>query len=277
MKHLLILIISFFSAALLQAQILNAGFENWTNNEPDNWFTNNVPGAWVTVSSSTTSFTGVNAAKIEIADFNNAPMFPVLSTILPVTEYHSNLQGYYQFHKTIEEAEFYILVYAFKDQTYIGEGALEIESSAISYTEFNVDITTANQIPDSIMIQFQVVSNSDTETGIGTYALIDQLSFSQTTSVNRIDHNPVGFSLQQNYPNPFNPSTVISWQSPVSGHQILKVFDVLGNEVATLVDGLKDAGYYETEFNASELPSGLYFYQLRSNSFSITKKMMLIK
>lgn len=85
------------------------------------------------------------------------------------------------------------------------------------------------------------------------------------------------FKLYQNYPNPFNPSTVISWQSPIGSNQMLKIYDVLGNEVAILVDEFKDAGYYETEFNASELPSGLYFYQLRSNYFNKTKKMMLIK
>ena len=60
--------------------------------------------------------------------------------------------------------------------------------------------------------------------------------------------NPTGFYLSQNYPNPFNPSTKISWQSPVSGWQTLKVYDVLGNEVATLVDEYRNAGSYEVEF-----------------------------
>ena len=85
------------------------------------------------------------------------------------------------------------------------------------------------------------------------------------------------YNLSQNYPNPFNPNTKISWQSPVAGHQTLKVFDVLGNEVATLVNEFRNAGSYEIEFNASTLSSGIYFYRLSDGSFIQTKKMILIK
>ncbi len=85
------------------------------------------------------------------------------------------------------------------------------------------------------------------------------------------------YSLEQNYPNPFNPSTVISWQSPVGIWQTLKVFDVLGNEVATLVDEFKPAGKYEVEFNASGLSSGIYFYTLNSGNYTAAKKMVLIR
>jgi hypothetical protein len=85
------------------------------------------------------------------------------------------------------------------------------------------------------------------------------------------------FFLQQNYPNPFNPSTKISWQVPVGSWQTLKVYDVLGNEVVTLVDEYKSAGSYEVLWNASEMPSGIYFYRLQSGEFIETKKMILIK
>ena len=88
---------------------------------------------------------------------------------------------------------------------------------------------------------------------------------------------PTEFSLCQNYPNPFNPSTKISWQSPVSSHQTIKVYDVLGNEVATLVDEFRNAGSYEVDFNASKLSSGVYFYQLNAGEFIQSKKMILIK
>ncbi len=85
------------------------------------------------------------------------------------------------------------------------------------------------------------------------------------------------FILSQNYPNPFNPSTKISWQSPVSGHQTLKVYDVLGNEVANLVNEYKPEGSYEVDFNASSLSSGIYFYKLQAGSFIQTKKMIVLK
>lgn len=89
------------------------------------------------------------------------------------------------------------------------------------------------------------------------------------------------FSLDQNYPNPFNPSTKISWQSPVSGWQTLKVYDVLGNEVAILVDEYRSAGSYEIEFNPESSikhpASGIYFYQLQAGDYLETKKMILLK
>ena len=88
---------------------------------------------------------------------------------------------------------------------------------------------------------------------------------------------PTEFALMQNYPNPFNPSTKISWQSPVSSWQTLKVYDVLGNEVATLVNEEKPAGSYEINWNASQLSSGVYFYQLKAGDFTSVKKMILLK
>ena len=81
----------------------------------------------------------------------------------------------------------------------------------------------------------------------------------------------------QNYPNPFNPRTIISYQLPVSGNVVLKVYDVLGNEITTLVNEEKPVGYYETNWNASNLPSGVYFYQLKAGDFVQTRKMILLK
>ncbi|MBK7498513.1 MAG: T9SS type A sorting domain-containing protein [Ignavibacteriales bacterium] len=92
---------------------------------------------------------------------------------------------------------------------------------------------------------------------------------------------PTEYKLEQNYPNPFNPSTIISYQLPKAGNVTLKVFDVLGREVATLVDEFRTAGSYEVEFNpASSIKnpaSGIYFYQLKAGEFVETKKMLLLK
>ena len=96
---------------------------------------------------------------------------------------------------------------------------------------------------------------------------------------------PTEFILDQNYPNPFNPNTKISWQSPVASQQTIKIYDVLGSEIATLVDEYKPAGKYEAEFDGGRLASGIYFYQLRAvdpstgsgQSFVQTRKMILLK
>jgi len=85
------------------------------------------------------------------------------------------------------------------------------------------------------------------------------------------------FHLQQNYPNPFNPSASIQYAISSGQFVSLKVYDVLGNEVSTLVNEDKPAGTYEVEFNTTSLPSGIYFYQLKADSYIETKKMVLLK
>ncbi len=85
------------------------------------------------------------------------------------------------------------------------------------------------------------------------------------------------FSLEQNYPNPFNPTTVIKYQIPVNGFVTLKVFDLLGREVAQLMNEEQQAGGYSVQFEGKDLSTGLYFYQLQSGSFIDVKKMMLLK
>jgi hypothetical protein len=101
-------------------------------------------------------------------------------------------------------------------------------------------------------------------------------AYSNIVKVN-IDQLPNNFALNQNYPNPFNPGTKISWQSPVGSWQTLKVYDILGNEVATLVNEFREAEFYEVDFNASHLTSGIYIYKINVGNFSETKKMMLTK
>ena len=88
---------------------------------------------------------------------------------------------------------------------------------------------------------------------------------------------PKEYTLQQNFPNPFNPTTTIRYKIPARGFVTLKVYDVLGNEIATLVDEEKQAGSYGVEFNASTLSSSVYLYQLQAGDFVQTKKMLLLK
>ena len=92
-----------------------------------------------------------------------------------------------------------------------------------------------------------------------------------------IEYLPQNFVLYQNYPNPFNPSTKIRYSIPQSSNVIIKVFDILGNEIETLVNEEKPAGNYEVEFDASGLSSGMYLYKLQAGNFVETKKMILLK
>ena len=97
------------------------------------------------------------------------------------------------------------------------------------------------------------------------------------TTLNEENTVPSKFELMQNYPNPFNPSTSIEYSVPSNEYVLLKVYDLLGNEVNTLVNERQSAGNYEVNFDASNLASGIYFYRIQSGSFIQTKKLMLLK
>jgi hypothetical protein len=88
---------------------------------------------------------------------------------------------------------------------------------------------------------------------------------------------PTIYKLSQNYPNPFNPTTTIEYQLPVDGHVSLKVYDLLGREVATLVNEQQTADYYRAEFTATNMASGAYFYRLQSGGYTATKRAMITK
>jgi hypothetical protein len=97
------------------------------------------------------------------------------------------------------------------------------------------------------------------------------------TGVEREDVLPLTYKLEQNYPNPFNPSTTIRFEIPKQSHVTLTIYDILGREVASLVNETLDAGAYNTDWNAERYPSGVYFYKFEASNFLSVKKMILLK
>ena len=112
---------------------------------------------------------------------------------------------------------------------------------------------------------------------LGTAPDLGAFEFNPATNVVNKNIIPTLFRLNQNYPNPFNPTTTISFQLSEGGHITLSVYDLLGREISTLVNEEKLPGMYEVEFDAKELSTGIYFYRLVAGSYSITKKMIIMK
>ena len=151
------------------------------------------------------------------------------------------------------------------------------ESHLSAYEWLGSTTTDANgifsfEITDPAIESFSLTATS------GTGNTSEFASLDLTTGIeDENDKIPTEFSLNQNYPNPFNPSTTISYQLPTNAQVTLKVYNVLGDEVASLINEEKLEGSYLVNFNAAQLSSGIYFYQIKAGSFYETKKMILMK
>lgn len=150
-----------------------------------------------------------------------------------------------------------------------------VTTSNLNYIDNTVDITPPGG-PAGHEVNYGVTAKD-----IGSH----ESDYSNMVSCNVPGQNPqkiigqvsVEYKLAQNYPNPFNPTTAISYGLEKDGLVTLKVFDMLGREVAELVNENQPEGYYKVEFNAADLPSGIYFYQLKTGKYTAIKKMLLIK
>jgi len=130
--------------------------------------------------------------------------------------------------------------------------------------------------------EVQNYSFTDSKLSVGNYSYrLKQIDFDgsfEYSSVVNVDLTaPTVFALEQNYPNPFNPSTMISYSIPQNSFVTLKVYDIIGNEVATLVNQTQSAGKYDIRFDASSLSNGVYLYSIKTDNFTSTKKMILMK
>ena len=167
-------------------------------------------------------------------------------------------------------------------------------SSELNNQGFDVERASSLTSPLQEWNKIGFVSGNGTTTETNSYQFIDnsissnkyyyrlkQVDFDGTfeySNIVEVDINTVSeFALNQNYPNPFNPSTKISFTLPQTANVKLSVFNLLGEKVAELVNEIKSAGFYEVDFNGTDLTSGMYLYRLEAGEFVSTRKMTLIK
>ena len=280
---IIIFVVSFNSFQLL-AQIPNPGFENWTNGNPDGWFTDNIATVAVPITQTSDAHSGNSAVRGEVLNFANNPYPGYLYTLgdngkgFPIDQRYAQLTGYYKL-STSGSDKFLVWVYFWSGGNIIA-GNYGWFGAAANYTQFTVPLVyyTAD-VPDSASI-WMAASEDTTESGtasIGTVFYVDDLSFSGTATSVTDKSNLNRFKLEQNYPNPFNPSTTISYNITKPENVQIKVYNILGVEVASLVNEYQIAGEHSIKFNAENLSSGIYFYKLNAGSFSQIKKMTLLK
>ena len=149
------------------------------------------------------------------------------------------------------------------------------QSVVIDTTVADTTATPSIQLDPNTVFYWRVCGIDSV--GAGQYSSISHFTTGTLLDVKIGNALPKEFTLSQNYPNPFNPTTMISYQLPVNSVVTLKVYDIAGREVRTLVNGQKSAGSYSVQFEASNLPSGVYFYSIHTEKFSDVKKLILLK
>jgi hypothetical protein len=165
---------------------------------------------------------------------------------------------------------------------------LAFESPKTQFIVVNGDTITALEftapsitiwLKRGLMIPLKEGTNTVAIYGFWNWMNIDFIDIPNATVLS-VDNNskiPTNYSLSQNFPNPFNPETSIRYSIPKQSHVTIKVFDILGREVTTLVNEEKNVGNYEVKFNSKKIASGIYFYRIQAGDFLSTKKMTVLK
>jgi hypothetical protein len=268
--------------ASLPAQIPNAGFETWigTNPEvPQNWYTNNIPGvppyvaAVTTISKVGTAHTGTYAAQGSVASYMNIVSYgPVLQTYFGYTGRPASLTGYYNFVSASHDS-FMVVTWLYSNSLsqLVATGVLGLGPNGTGYTKFTVPLEylPGSLAPDSAWIELTVGPGDNDSLHVGSVFLVDDLAFEgSATGIASTPTTPTTYALDQNYPNPFNPSTLIRFELPEASRVRLAVYNLLGEQVALLVNEQRPAGVYEQRFDAAGLASGVYFYRMEAQSTS---------
>ena len=281
------------------AQIPNAGFENWSSDTLNGWWTNNIPSVDTTITKSNIAHTGSSAVRGTVVTFFSNVVQPIIQSGsdeqgFPYSQRPASFTGYYQFFPAASSGDrFAVNVELYKggiNGTIVGVAAAALSASVSSYTQFAVTFTyQTSDMPDTCVVQVQIIgpgTGAQATPSVGSYFLLDDIAF---TGVSRVADSrvwvPQAFRLYQNYPNPFNPTTNISFTVPSNGKAALTVFNLLGQRVGILFDGAVVSGTtYRAIFNASWLPSGVYFSRLdfvpagsSGPATELMRKMTLIK
>ncbi len=268
------------------SQIPNAGFENWTGNTPDGWVTSNAPPLYTNVTQSTVAHSGASAVRGDAVLFYTTVIQPVIQVGPGGRGFGYNQRpgyftGYYQF-SPVGGDRFGINVGLFMggvSGTAVAFAAAALPTTVTSYTPFTVPFVYQDPgVPDTCIVQIQIIGPVGGSVHAGSYYLVDDIALGGTAGVERDPGTaPLKASLEQNYPNPFNPKTNVRFGIADGGCVSLRVYDVLGREVSTLVNEEKAPGRYEVTFDAGSLASGMYYYRLQSGSYVETKTMVVVK
>lgn len=258
-----------------KAQFLNNSFEEWDSTCIIGSFT---PVDWAIsgdVTRNLNAYEGNYAVHLQVSEISGNLESPELITNQcgtfvtshPITERFEKVKGYYKFSPQSNDLLFIgVSMLASDGISQIGVGFKIIGQQTSQWTEFVVDIIYSEpDVPSYITTRVLITDFQNNIPGhLGSMADVDLFSLENPTEVKTFDDNSLNYELFYNFPNPFNPSTKIKYTITKLSKVQIKIFDALGSEIETLINKEKPAGAYEITWNAANLPSGVYFYQLRA-------------
>ncbi len=254
----------FTTMAFGQNPIPNPGFENWTNDFPDDWATDNIPGFYVPVTRSASSHSGSYAAKGEVIQAAEGPITPILFSYnqqFAISQNYTRMTGYYQMTNKGDDALFVEVVFYDAQSVPVAIGTAELGATGGGYQMFTVpmDYEFGSKQPVVTAYIYILITLDSTATAedvtVGSNFLLDDLAFDMVSSLDNAvtSGTPLVFALGQNYPNPFNPTTNISFSLPTAGNAVLTIYNSLGQVVKTLLNEDLAAGVHQVNFDAAQL------------------------
>jgi len=279
MKSLSLLIIALFcigQLATAQTNYLqNGGFETWTTNLPASWRTDTS-----SCKRSTVVHGGASAARLGNYVLLGVIAFPgSMSQDVPVSGSTFSIKGWYQLIADSGDG-FLTSVFASNKGAFVGAGTDNRYGKRSTYTAFATGVgLLPNTTADTCSVMFMMIADTSGNLHMGAYVLLDDLVLDNTVTGVKANEFalPSRYELLQNYPNPFNPATEIEFTLPQEQRVTLKIYNVMGQLVQTLVDETLPQGRYKKSFDGSGLASGMYLYRLEAGRYSEVKKMILMK
>ena len=286
MKNVLLLFLIIMPYVMF-AQVPNPGFEQWAGTSPDNWFTSNNPLLPSTITQTNDSHGGSFAVRGEVKiDANNQIYVPGLISGpfgqgFEISKRYTSVSSYYKFSPVNGDA-LDIVVWMYKNDNYIGGGIVEVTDATSGYVKVVIPVTyLTEETPDKCAIGLATVYPDGDDPHAGTWFILDDVTLDEGVTAVDGDKDQIlknDFTLSQNYPNPFNPSTTIEFSLPKSENVSLKIYNSIGEEVATLIDGkAMETGSHKVQWNAGNVANGVYIYRIEAGNYSISKKMILLK
>ncbi len=254
-----------------EAQIPNASFENWNGSgNPQGWLTSNDVNAITTsIVSTTPGYAGSKSCKLEVKDYSGYAYPALLQTTFAENSKPASLHGWYKFTVVNSNSQGIISLTAIEGLDGVGAGGTIITTASSVFQEFTAPMYYTGSTMDSMYIAF-----GSGVSPIGTVFIIDDLSWGTTVSAENLQGKEL--TLEGVMQNPSSGVTDIIYRLPATTNVSLKIFDLNGRELKTLVNENQNAGRFKAQFNSQELTSGIYFCRLNAGGNIRTTKLVVV-